>query len=163
MRPISHLAEVSIAADKYQFEGPDNVTSLKAWAVDGVISSADETLQRLCCYQVGICTTTDSAESQALSYKTGFKDLVCGVDLILESSLKDDELQRCLTWIDWGILAVGDHRAAWVNLISKYPDYAADLVESRAGDDWIDRCIKVRDVKRNAATATIPSANSMAW
>ena len=134
---MSHWAEVYIAADKYQFVTEvEKAKDLKKWASMILICHIHTAARRLLLQHNLPSNTKISAADQAVLKQTDFGDLVRAVDIFLGSTLADDAIQYCLREIEWGIFAANNDHAAWVNLISKYPGYAAEVMARQSEDVW---------------------------
>jgi hypothetical protein len=80
---------------------------------------------------------------------------VRAVDILLGSTLVDEMIQYCLGGIEWGIFAVENDNASWVNLIGKYPGYAAEVMARQSEDGYENFH---RRQKRQAERAEVDAA-----
>jgi len=81
-------------------------------------------------------TSKIPAAIQAVYKLTDFDDLVRAVDIFLGSAIEDDKIQYCLREIEWGIFAGEKDVASWINVIGKYPGYAAEVLARQSEVSW---------------------------
>jgi hypothetical protein len=151
---ISHWAELFIAADKYQIDKSapaGSISGLGHWASYYMASSINLATERLLSHHDGTVKSPESAETQAGWKETDFDDLVRAVHIFLDSTLSNHLIEERLKGIEWSAFAVGDRRAAWVDLIEKYPSYIADLIAAQSTEEWMLGRVKAKRKRRETA------------
>lgn len=123
----AHQAQLYVAAQMYQ------VKDLQSAVVDR--------LQK----QLKKCAN-DLAKSDPRSHKTqedkdektkNLKGFLEAITTLQDKTSEDDSTRSCLFSLDWSsFLPIGHYRAPWIEFISKYLEYIADVHASRTNSQY---------------------------